>query len=276
MSIDLAREGVYRFLAAALRDPRDQSAELARDRDSQCLAVEAADWLRMDVPAQAPRHDLGELPGELLTLQPVVARLQDGFNDLCSEYDRVFGLATVKECPPYETEYHATSEPFFRAQQMADVAGFYRAFGLDPSRVAPERPDYLPLEMEFMAFLLMKKRLASEAEDSEHVAICAAAEVSFFSEHLAWWVPAFATGLRRRASSGVYAELAQFLGALVPAERHRLGVAATPSTARPAPIERPEEEPQGCCDWGSEPSGEQEPLFELGSSRLKKFTQEVT
>jgi TorA maturation chaperone TorD len=254
MSIDLMREGAYRFLAAALRDPRDHGAELARDLDNQCLAVEAADWLRTGAAAPAPRLDLGELPVELLALQPVAEGLRGGFEELCSEYNRVFGLATVKECPPYETEYHATSEPFFRSQQLADVAGFYRAFGLDPSRAAPERPDYLPLELEFMAFLLMKKRLAAEAEDSEHIAICAAAEVSFFRDHLAWWVPAFAASLRRRAGGGLYAQLGQVLAALIPVERQRLGVPATSGPVRASPLERPEELQEGCGECGDEAS----------------------
>jgi len=247
MSIDLAREGIYRFLAAALRDPRDLFAKLVREPDNQSLAIAAAEWLRTEAGDKPIRRGLGELPADLLTLEAAVAMLQEPFEDLCTEYDRVFGLITIKECPPYETEFHTSAEPFFRSQQMADIAGFYRGFGLDLSKSSPERPDYLPLELEFMAFLLMKKRLAKEAQDVEHAEICSAAEVSFFRDHLAWWVPAFATGLRRRAGSGLYAQLAQVLSALIPAERQRLGVDTTSIPVLPTLIEQPDEDSLGCA-----------------------------
>jgi nitrate reductase assembly molybdenum cofactor insertion protein NarJ len=246
MSIDLAREGLYRFLAAALRDPRDPAAALAGDCASQSLAVAAADLLRREADGQPMRRGLGELPADMLTLTPVVRQMrQESFEDLCAEYDRVFGLITIKECPPYETEFHASSEPFFRSQQMADIAGFYRGFGL--ALYSPERPDYLPFELEFMAFLLMKKRLAAQAQNVENVEICAAAQTSFFRDHLAWWVPAFATGLRRRAGSGLHAALAQVLAALIPLERQRLGVDTTSIPAQPTIIERPDEDSLSCA-----------------------------
>jgi nitrate reductase assembly molybdenum cofactor insertion protein NarJ len=244
-SIDLAREGLYRFLAAALRDPRDQVAALARDPESQALAVAAADLLRTEAGGQAIRRGLGELPADLLTLSPMLQMRQDSLDDLGAEYDRVFGLITVKECPPYETEFHVSSEPFFRSQQIADIAGFYRGFGL--ALKSPERPDYLPFELEFIAFLLMKKRLAVEAQDVDNVEVCAAAEISFFRDHFAWWVPAFATAVRRRAASGRYAHLAEVLAALIPLERQRLGVDTTSVPAQPTVIEQPDEDPLGCA-----------------------------
>ena len=88
----------------------------------------------------------------------------DAFKRLMIVAVAFFGLVLTRECPPYETEYHPSSEPFFRSQEMADVAGFYRAFGLETAQAARERPDYLGLELEFMAFLLLKKRLALAAE----------------------------------------------------------------------------------------------------------------
>jgi TorA maturation chaperone TorD len=129
---------------------------------------------------------------------------------------------------------------------MADVAGFYRAFGLEPALDTPERPDHVALELEFMAFVLLKKRLARAAADGdpaadENVEVCARVEQSFFREHLAWWVSAFANGLRLRAGDGFYVAVGRALAALVPAERYRLGV-DTPSTpARPDRDEPPEE-----------------------------------
>lgn len=252
MFIDLAREGFYRFLAAGLRDPRDRGAELVRDPENQRLAALAAELLRADGAERSGRLGFGELPIDLLTLGPATEALKEPFENLCLDFDRVFGMITIRECPPYETEYHASSEPFFRSQQMADIAGFYRAFGLDPSTASPERPDYLPLQLEFMAFLLLKKRLAAEAGAGDQVEICAAAEATFFRDHLAWWAPSFTTGLRRRAGTGFYASLSEALAAFLPTERQRLGVERPGLPVAPKVIERPEEQPEcaGCAAQG--------------------------
>src|SRR5262249_17020223 len=148
------------------------------------------------------------------------------------------------------TEYHPASETFFRAQQLADIAGFYQAFGLETAEAEPERPDHVALELEFMAFLLLKQRLMldpanPDPEAAEHAETCPAAQAAFFRDHVAWWVPSFATGLRRKAGCGFYAAVAQVLLALAPLERARFGVAAPRLPLQPALIERPEEQ-AGC------------------------------
>jgi TorA maturation chaperone TorD len=225
---DLARECLYRFLAAALTDPAGTCWSLVRDPGCGRIAAAAADLLREEAGGEPIALGFGELPPDDLDLGPVLDGLALSGAAITSEYDRVFGLVPARECLPYETEYYANAEPFFGAQQLADVAGFYRAFGLEPSRVSPERPDHLALEMEFLAFLLMKKRLAPGApgqdEDDGRAKVCEAAEATFFSEHLAWWVPSFATGLQRKAGRGFYAALARVLAALMPIERRRFGV----------------------------------------------------
>jgi TorA maturation chaperone TorD len=167
----------------------------------------------------------------------------------------VFGLVLSRECPPYETEYYPSAEPFFRAQQLADIAGFYRAFGLQTAKATPERPDHLALELEFMAFLLRKERLAwasaeVNAAAMEQAGICAEAQQSFFRDHLAWWVPSFVMGLRRKAERGFYWAVGQILAAFMPSERPRLGVAAPRLPLQPALIERPEEQ-TGCSECTS-------------------------
>jgi TorA maturation chaperone TorD len=249
---DLALECVYRFLSSSLTDPAAEGWRLMLDAEAGRLAVEAADLLREEATAAPPLLlGFGELSADRLDLRPVLEELRRPRTELVAEYDRVFGLVPARECPPYETEYHQTTEPFFRAQQMADVAGFYRAFGLEPSRTSPDRPDHLVLELEFMAFLLMKKRLAqapgAEGEEAgERAAICEQARQEFFRDHLAWWVPAFAAGLRKKAGGGFYAAVAEVLAALIPAERGWLGVEALRAPLQPNVIERPEEQ-AGCA-----------------------------
>jgi TorA maturation chaperone TorD len=258
---DLARECLYRFLAAALGDPYAGAWNSLFDRQNQRLASEAASLLRADVAALSIKLGPGELSPTLLDCEPLLHELQRPVEELRAEYDRVFGLVVPRECPPYETEYHPTSETFFRSQQLADIAGFYRAFELEPAQNRPERPDHIALEMEFMAFVLMKKRLALDSccdrpdchesagltsSDLEHAKICEEAAHKFFCDHLAWWVPAFASGLRRKAAGGFYGAVANILAALISAERAWLGIAAATRPAQPELIERPEEQ-AGCA-----------------------------
>jgi TorA maturation chaperone TorD len=252
LAVDLARESLYRFLAAALGDPREPRWQLLLDPANRQLAREAAGLLRGEAALEPIPRGFGELPPDQLDLSRLLAELSRSRAELAAEYDRVFGLVPARECPPYETEYHTTAEPFFRAQQLADVAGFYRAFGLETSRTAPERPDHLPLELEFLAFLLLKRRLAALAavpDSAEQIAICDEVFQNFFREHLSWWVPSFTVGLRRKAGGGFYAAAADVLAALLPAERARLNVPAPRQPLKPAPIERPEEQPEcgGCA-----------------------------
>jgi TorA maturation chaperone TorD len=244
-AVDLARECLYRFLAAALRDPYAEDWPLVLEAESQCLAREAVDLLRTEASTQSVQLGFGELPAQQLDLRPLLGELRKPLAELRAEYDRVFGLVVARECPPYETEYHPTSETFFRSQQLADIAGFYRAFGLEASRTQPERVDHLALELEFMAFLLLKKRLASTANAAEQTCICDQAQELFLKDHLAWWVPSFATGLRRKAGEGFYAALGSLLAAFLATERARFQVDPPRLPLQPALIERPEE--QSAC-----------------------------
>src|SRR5262245_41549626 len=122
MAIDLARECLYRFLAAAFSDSYSKAWRVVLDSDNQRLAREAADLLRADAEVLSMVLDRGELAPDRLELEPLLTELCRPVNELRAEYDRVFGLVVSRECPPYETEYHPTLETFFRSQQLADVA----------------------------------------------------------------------------------------------------------------------------------------------------------
>src|SRR3972149_12155544 len=73
-------------------------------------------------------------------------------SSLEEEYCRLFTHTISTECPPYEGEYD-NSDIFQKSQAMADIAGFYRAFGLETSPSFRERPDHISAELEFMHYL---------------------------------------------------------------------------------------------------------------------------
>jgi TorA maturation chaperone TorD len=250
-SVDLARECLYRFLSVALSDPyRGPWDALVLHPASRQSMAAGAELLREQAAESPDPPAFGELPPEHLNPAPLLAELHKPVDVLRAEYDRVFGLVTPRQCPPYETEYSGSNDTFFRSQQLADIAGFYRAFGIEPAAQAPERPDHVSLELEFMAVLLLKSRLAGceGSEAAQKTQVCLDAQRSFFADHLVWWVPAFTMGLRRKAGTGLYAALAQLLAAFVTDERRRFGIAAPQSGAQPTLIERPEEQsPCAAC-----------------------------
>jgi TorA maturation chaperone TorD len=231
---DLARECIYRFLAAVVGGPYSDW-DRAVNLNDQELAIDAADSLGSRCDDFRRLADDLRAPREALRAQ----------------FDRVFGLVVPRECPPYETEFYPTEDTFGRSQQMADVAGFYGAFGIEPSLSSPERPDHLALELEFMAFLLTKKRLAMADEAAgpaleERIDLCNRAARDFFRDHLAWWVPSFAAGLRRKAEEGYLRDLANILAAWVPEECRRLHIPEVLRPVRPWLIEQLDDQ-SGCA-----------------------------
>jgi TorA maturation chaperone TorD len=248
---DLARECLYRFLAAVSGGPYAGGWGQVLDPVAQDVALAAADWLGSHTDGRSMLEARGRNDFVKPEVVRLVGSLRAPLSELRAEYDRIFGLVVPKDCPPYETEYYPTQETFARSQQMADIAGFYRAFGIEPARCSPERPDHLSLELEFMAFLLLKKREAlaaavSDPEAAENAHICDQAQRDFFRDHLAWWIPSFAAGLRRKAGGGYHNALANVLAAWVPEECRRLEIESVLRPAGPELIEPPDEH-SGCA-----------------------------
>lgn len=108
---------------------------------------------------------------------------------------------------------------------MADVAGFYRAFGFALGQVVRERPDHVAVELEFMHVLALKEAYAWHVGEPEHAAICVDAQQKFLQDHLGRWFDLFTQGVTHNAPDSVYALAAQLAAVFVRADAERLGVA---------------------------------------------------
>ncbi|OGL51102.1 MAG: hypothetical protein A3H37_08730 [Candidatus Schekmanbacteria bacterium RIFCSPLOWO2_02_FULL_38_14] len=128
-----------------------------------------------------------------------------------SEFSRIFGHSVSNECPPYETEY-GKSHVFQKSQGLGDIAGFYKAFGLEASDKAKERHDHISIELEFMYFLIFKENYARENSRAEESDICKDAQKKFLKDHLGIWVPLFTKLLGEKAGKGFYKLLAELTG----------------------------------------------------------------
>jgi DMSO reductase family type II enzyme chaperone len=137
-----------------------------------------------------------------------------------------FGHAARGPCPMNEIEYgHLKADALFQPHRLADLAAFYRAFGLELADDAGERPDHICVELEFLCVLAAKEAYALEHQlDAEALAIIRDARRDFLREHLGQWSPAFTRRLEREAGPGPLAALARFTREFVWNQCARCGV----------------------------------------------------
>jgi TorA maturation chaperone TorD len=81
----------------------------------------------------------------------------------------------------YECNYHPSLNA---SEEMGDVAGFYRAFGMG---FTGDRPDHISMELEFMRLLAMKEAKALMDGSPENAQICVSAQREFLRCHLGRW-----------------------------------------------------------------------------------------
>ncbi len=236
-TLNAGRRVLYRFAALAFGDPLSGTWLQLTDSRSQACVRAGCELLR-DESAAATPLGLGELPLDRLDPAAVFARLPVSPEELNAEYEQTFGLLVTAGCPPYETEYIDSKLSFQRSAELADIAGFYRAFGMEPGAIPSERPDHIALELEFMAVLI---DLECRAKTDEQLQVSRKAQADFIRDHLSWWLPTFARLLAKENPASFFAAMAHFLCAFLPTERALLDVAPRLIPAQPSRLERPEE-----------------------------------
>ncbi len=91
---------------------------------------------------------------------------------------------------------------------LADIAGFYNAFGFKLSEKATEKADHLTGELEFVALLLV---MLAQTQDEEALRTTHHALSSFSFDHLGEWLPTFCERLTENTSLLIYQHLAKLL-----------------------------------------------------------------
>jgi TorA maturation chaperone TorD len=218
----LRRAAMYRLLAAALAYPLpERVGEIGR------LARTIRETWREPGVADA-------LAG--------FARAAAGAGDtLADEHVRLFDREV--RCPPYEGAY-GDPQPAGKAAQLADIAGFYAAFGLAPALSQPDTEDHIGAELEFMGALALKEAWALARDAAEPRVVTREAARLFATDHLGRWGEAFAARLGGTASEPYYRSLAALLAAWLAADLAALGVVPArvgdvPAAAEAAPFTCP-------------------------------------
>ncbi|MGH7206686.1 MAG: TorD/DmsD family molecular chaperone [Nitrospiraceae bacterium] len=258
----LGRSKLYLLISWSLLYPEDdefldylQSGEFVEDGRS---ALESLSRALEGVGGERAKLKLTALSNPFDQIENWIAAecVNWQLSDLQAEHRRVFSNVITLDCPPYETLF-GNDHVFAQAHVMGDIAGFYKAFGVELSRDIHERMDHLSVELEFMHFLAYKESYARCHDGAEKTQIVVDAQKKFVKDHIGRWVPLFARMLARKADYGLFRYMADFLSDWIDLDQAYLGVTPQPYSEaeyRPATFNAPEGQSYECGaqDQGNE------------------------
>lgn len=196
--MDIYRMYIYTFLSVAFSYPYEEALkEVEGGLDDLSLSLKA---LGIDFDVDLLRKALKGAKERLLDLQ--------------GEWNALFSISL--KAPANETAYEL-EKAGRKASELADIEGFYKAFGLEVK--ASVEPDSLVAELEFMAYLIKKKIYLKEKNDAEALSIVSKAITSFFRDHIGRWYRIFTDLLKQQTEEEYYKLLGELLRSFLEKER---------------------------------------------------------
>jgi putative dimethyl sulfoxide reductase chaperone len=258
----LNRSKLYLLVSWSLLYPEDdeyldyvQCGEFVEDGRA---AIDALDVALEGIGGERAKQKLVYLRKQFDQIEKVVASecVNWQLTDLQAEHRRVFSNVITLDCPPYETLF-GNDHVFAQSQVMGDIAGFYRAFGVELSKDIHERLDHLSVEFEFMHFLAYKESYSRCHDGADKTQIVLDAQKKFVKNHIGRWVPLFCRMLVKKADSGLYKHIADLMAEWMDFEAAFLGVVPqsySETDYRPATFNSPEGQTYECGaqDQGNE------------------------
>lgn len=165
---------------------------------------ESIDALRRALAAAGASSALGRLAEVDQASVPAVG-------ELAGRWVRWFDLGRVA---PYEGSNVASTAGGV-TPRLADVAGFYRAFGL---QVVDDRPDHVVAQLEFLAMAVLAEAEAIENDRTDDAGAAADAIRSFLRDHVGGWIDAWAARVGAIAELNPWAPYAAAAAELVRTE----------------------------------------------------------
>lgn len=201
------------------------------EHDDGAATARARDFLLASLAVGYPDAELAEtLVAPPLRDHPALgamaAMLAGGLEPLQRAYVELFDSGKGR-VSLYETE-HGRMRGLAKGHDLADLSGFYKAFGLDLDDARlHEMIDHLAVELEFYGVLLLKQALLAESGDGEGGAIVRDARRKFLADHLGRFVAAIAEQPAVRAHAAYGGALA-WCAELVAGECAALAVTPAP------------------------------------------------
>ena len=246
------RSAVYGMIAQALREPE------ADDNVDQSYLQDILENTAL------PSEDIDVKTGLLAGLASSLGRLLEGeangaLDERRDQYFALFGHAVRAACPPYELEYGESDIPQ-QSRELADISGFYQAFGITLRGDAHERADHVTVECEFMGVLAAKSAYAIMNDDRGGAEIIDDAQRSFLADHPGRWLPALALRLQDADPDGFYGRLGELIEEFISLDCAEFGVEAGHRFMELRPIDPQRDAEIQCgaeqaCPGGSDPQG---------------------
>lgn len=222
IDIGLARAALYRLLSLAFSYPNRDVFSVMSD------SLEAG-GVASAIVGGAVQRSFNDFAGAVQARGP---------RDLADEWLRLFTYSASPDCPLNECAYSA-KHIYQEVQELADLSGFYRAFGLD---IQGQRPDELSAELEFSYLLALKEAFARERNQRSKANLCVDAQKDFLRDHLARWATNVGRRLQVLAPETGYGAFGRLLAAFVESEADYLHIGAVkPHGESPQPVEAPDE-----------------------------------
>jgi TorA maturation chaperone TorD len=210
----LARATLYRLLAQAFRHPgHDWQAEwdgIARGGGAALEVLEStSEGARASAASSAALCEAFDLAW---------AASRDPERIRC-DHARLVGHSPRAGTTPYETEWTGAAGEILQYHLLADLSGFYHAFGLELAHVCDERHDHLSIELCFLGFQSVKEADAEERGSAERAAFVRETQRKFLEQHLLRWAPSFCARTKREDPDGFYGRAAVLLARFLETER---------------------------------------------------------
>lgn len=139
---------------------------------------------------------------------------------LKNDYAGLFRVASLDgpTIPPFESVF-ASFDGADRGEITARLSLEYSAAGLSLSPEEAAEPDDITVELEFMAYLCLQEAQAWESGRESQARRHLHRECTFLEEHLGWWVPELARGIRTFVPDSFYEAVTGTVAAFVGHDR---------------------------------------------------------
>jgi len=213
------RSETYAFLANALRFPDTNGLRILLDAEYMSA------W-KKGIHDQCPA-----LSAIALELETRLAQYADSAGTahrvLEESFIKLFGHTVRGVCPPYESEY-GKAQIIQQASDLADIQGFYEAFGLRLVDGSHERIDHACVECEFMSVMAAKQAYAIMQGNMEARQVLHDAQAAFLEDHLGRWFIAFSRRLQDADENGFYGNVGKLADKFIQSECTRFGASCGP------------------------------------------------
>jgi putative dimethyl sulfoxide reductase chaperone len=210
----LASSQVYQFLSTCLLEPNKKALEMLNNEEYMAEVKSC-----ISVSGNSEMLEAFELLKKALE--------DNNVENLEWGYRATFGGATVAmDCPPYEM-YYSGSQIWQQTQDLADISGMYKAYGIAMEENATTtRWDHVAVELEFLHFLTYKLAYAIENHSEEEQESCRSGKKKFLYAHVGRWIKAFSTSVVKKTPEDFYRQAATLATIFVHKEMVRLSVDA--------------------------------------------------